>query len=46
MATIPTMAGLVVALSGLFFSVRLCQQTRLERQKVADLLRDYRGAVA
>lgn len=46
MATIPTMAGLVVALSGLFFSVRLRQQTRLERQKVADLLRDYRGAVA
>ena len=46
MATIPTMAGLVVALSGLFFSVRLRQQTRLERQKVADLLRDYGGAVA
>ena len=46
MATIPTMAGLVVALSGLFFSVRLRQQTRLERQKVADLLRDYRGAPA
>jgi biopolymer transport protein ExbB len=46
MATIPTMAGLVVALSGLFFSVRLRQQTRLERQKAADLLRDYRGAAA
>lgn len=46
MATIPTMAGLVVALSGLFFSVRLRQQTRLERQKIADLLRDYRGAPA
>ena len=46
MATIPTMAGLVVALSGLVFSVRLRQQTRLERQKAADLLRDYGGAVA
>jgi biopolymer transport protein ExbB len=46
MATIPTMAGLVVALSGLLFSVRLRQLTRLERQKAADLLRDYRGALA
>jgi biopolymer transport protein ExbB len=46
MATIPTMAGLVVALSGLFFSVRLRQQIRLERQQVADLLRNYQGAVA
>ena len=34
------------ALSGLFFSVRLRQQIRLERQKAADLLRNYRGAVA
>jgi biopolymer transport protein ExbB len=41
MATIPTMAGLVVALSGLFFSARLRQQVQLERHKVADLLRDY-----
>jgi biopolymer transport protein ExbB len=41
MATIPTMAGLVVALSGLFFSVRLRQLVRLERQKVSDLLRHY-----
>ncbi len=41
MATIPTMAGLVVALSGLFFSVRLRQQALLERQKMADLLDDH-----
>ena len=46
MATIPTMAGLVVALSGLFFSVRLRQQARLEQQRAADLLRDYRGTLA
>ena len=43
MATIPTMAGLVVALSGLFFSARLRQLTALERQRVADLLREYDG---
>ena len=43
MATIPTMAGLVVALSGLFFSVRLRQRLQLERHRVADLLRDYGG---
>jgi biopolymer transport protein ExbB len=43
MATIPTMAGLVVALSALFFSARLRQLTALERQRVADLLRDYDG---
>lgn len=46
MATIPTMAGLVVALSGLFFSVRLRQQARQEKQRATDLLRDYRGAAA
>ena len=44
LATVPTMAGLVVALSGLFFSVRLGQQTTLEKQKAADLLRDYSEA--
>ena len=44
LATIPTMAGLVVALSGLFFSVRLGQQIALEQQKAADLLREYREA--
>ncbi|MEN8760842.1 MAG: MotA/TolQ/ExbB proton channel family protein [Thiogranum sp.] len=43
MATIPTMAGLVVALSGLFFSARLRQLATLERQRVADLLREYEG---
>lgn len=43
MATIPTMAGLVVALSSLFFSVRLRQQANLERQKAVDVLRDYSG---
>ncbi len=43
MATIPTMAGLVVALSGLFFSSRLRQQVQLEKQRAADLLRDYGG---
>ena len=43
MATIPTMAGLVIALSGLFFSTRLRHLAALERQRVADLLRDYGG---
>lgn len=46
MATIPTMAGLVVALSGLFFSGRLHQQSALERQKAADLLRVSDGSKA
>lgn len=45
MATLPTMAGLVIALSGLFFSTRLHQQARLERQNAADLLREYRSEV-
>ena len=43
MATIPTMAGLVIALSGLFFSARLRLLAALERQRVADLLREYDG---
>jgi biopolymer transport protein ExbB len=43
MATIPTMAGLVIALSALFFSARLRHLAALERQRVADLLRDYDG---
>ncbi len=38
MATTPTMAGMVVALSGIFFSSRLQQRAGLERQKAADLL--------
>lgn len=46
MATIPTMAGLVVALSGLFFSDRLRQQTAMERQRVFDLLREADGESA
>jgi biopolymer transport protein ExbB len=46
MATIPTMAGLVVALSGLFFSGRLRQQTAMERQRVFDLLREAQGETA
>ena len=43
MATIPTMAGLIVALSGVFFSVRLRQQVKLERQKAGDMLRACSG---
>jgi len=46
MATIPTMAGLVVALSGLFFSARLRQLAALEGQRLAALLRDYDGESA
>lgn len=38
MATIPTMAGLVVALSGYYFSIRLKQKANIEAQKAADLL--------
>ena len=38
MATTPTMAGMVVAISGLFFSSRLQHHAGLERQKAADLL--------
>lgn len=37
-ATIPTMAGMVVALSGLYFSVRLKQWADDEEERVADLL--------
>ena len=38
MATMPTMAGLVVALSGLFFSSQLQHRAGLERQRAAELL--------
>ncbi len=38
MATTPTMAGMVVALSGLFFSARLQQHAASQRRKIADLL--------
>jgi biopolymer transport protein ExbB len=37
-ATIPTMAGLVVALSGLYFTVRLRQLAARETSKLADQL--------
>lgn len=39
MATIPTMGGMVVALSGLFFSAHLQRRAALEAQKAADSLR-------
>lgn len=38
MATTPTMAGMVVAISGLFFSVHLQQRAAAESQRSADLL--------
>ncbi len=38
MATIPTMAGMVVAISGLFFSTHLQQRATAESQRAADLL--------
>ena len=41
MATIPTMAGMVAALSGLYFGARLQHHAQFETQKAADLLRDY-----
>jgi biopolymer transport protein ExbB len=37
-ATIPTMAGLVAALSGLYFATWLEQKARTEVEKVEDLL--------
>ena len=37
LATIPTMAGMVVAISGLFFSVNLQQHANSESQRAADL---------
>ena len=38
MATTPTMAAMVVALSGLFFSSRLQQRVVVEQQKIANML--------
>jgi biopolymer transport protein ExbB len=38
LATLPTMAGIAVGLSGFYFSARLQQHVRRERQRVADLL--------
>ena len=43
LATIPTMAGMVVALSGLFFSSNLERRAVLETQKAADSLRRFTG---
>jgi biopolymer transport protein ExbB len=37
-ATIPTMAGLVVALTGIYFSVRLRQLADRETSRIADTL--------
>ena len=38
MATIPTMAGMVASLSGLFFSTRLEQRAKMEEEKLAENL--------
>jgi biopolymer transport protein ExbB len=42
MATIPTMAGMVVALSGLFFSTHLSRRAAFESQRATDSLRPER----
>ncbi len=42
-ATIPTMAGMVAALSGLVFSVQLERRARRERDRIADLLSPQQG---
>jgi len=41
MATIPTMAGLVTAISGFYFSARLNHHAAVARQAMADQIRDY-----
>ena len=38
MATIPTMAGMVIAISGIYFNVRLSSRIRYEVQSVSDQL--------
>jgi biopolymer transport protein ExbB len=38
MATIPTMAGMVAALSGVFFSSRLESKVKIAREKLVDAL--------
>ena len=43
LATIPTMAGMVVAISGLFFSSHLQQRASAEGQKAADLFLKAEG---
>ena len=40
MATIPTMAGLVTALSGYYFSIRLKQHANREKMLTADLIKE------
>ncbi len=41
MATIPTMTGLVVALSGLFFSIDLRRASEAKARKASDVLSQY-----
>jgi biopolymer transport protein ExbB len=41
MATIPTMSGLVVALSGLFFSIDLKRASEAKARKASDVLSQY-----
>jgi biopolymer transport protein ExbB len=38
MATIPTMAGMVAALSGVFFSTRLEARAKVAKEKLVDSL--------
>jgi biopolymer transport protein ExbB len=38
MATMPTMAGMVAALSGVFFSARLAGQLKIARETLVDSL--------
>jgi biopolymer transport protein ExbB len=45
MATIPTMAGLVTALSGFYFSARLNHHAVVAKQAMADQIRDYESGV-
>jgi len=45
MATIPTMAGLVTAISGFYFSARLNHHAKVARQTMADQIRDYGSAI-
>lgn len=46
LATIPTMAGMVVAISGLFFGSHLQQRASVEGQKAADLFLKTEGSSA
>ena len=42
-ATVPTMAGMVVAIPGLYFSFQLQQLARRKADQLADLLRTANG---